>query len=52
MVGIEVEIGITLNVMVRVGDIKTIEVIEIKITRTKVNQKKTDDKKKSEGNLN
>ena len=51
MVGIELEIGKTLNVMVGVGVIKTIEVMEIKITRTKINQK-TDDKKKSEGNLN
>jgi hypothetical protein len=30
MVGIEVEIGITLSVMVGVGVIKTIEVMEIK----------------------
>ena len=42
MVGIEVEIGTTLNVMVGVvGVIKTIEVMEIKITRTKTNQKQT-----------
>jgi hypothetical protein len=39
MVGTEVEIDITLNVMVGVGVIKTIEVIEIKIARTKTNQK-------------
>jgi hypothetical protein len=33
MVGIEVVIGITLNVMVGVGGIKTIEVMEIKIAQ-------------------
>jgi hypothetical protein len=37
MVGIEVEIGITLNAMVGVEVIKTIEVMEIKIARTKTN---------------
>jgi hypothetical protein len=31
MVGIEVEIGITLNAMIGVGVIKTVEVMEIKI---------------------
>ena len=45
MVGIEVEIGTTLNVMVGVGVIKTIEVMEIKITRTKTNQKQTTKRK-------
>jgi hypothetical protein len=38
MVGIEVEIGITLNAMIGVGVIKTIEVMEKKIARTKTNQ--------------
>ena len=45
MVGIEVEIGITLNVMVGVGAIKTIEVMEKKIARTKTNQKQTTKRK-------
>jgi hypothetical protein len=45
MVGIEVEIGIILNVMVGVGVIKTIEVMEIKIARTKTNQKQTTKRK-------
>ena len=45
MVGIEVEIGLTLNVMVGVGVIKTIEVMEIKIARTKTNQKQTTKRK-------
>ena len=45
MVGIEVEIGITLNVKVEVGVIKTIEVMEIKIARTKTNQKQTTKRK-------
>ena len=45
MVVIEVEIGITLNVMVGVWVIKTIEVMEIKITRTKTNQKQTTKRK-------
>jgi hypothetical protein len=33
MVGIEVEIGITLNAMIGVGVIKTVEVMEIKIAQ-------------------
>jgi hypothetical protein len=45
MVGIEVEIGITLNVMVGIGVIKTIEVMEIKIARTKTNKKQTTKRK-------
>jgi hypothetical protein len=45
MEGIEVEIGITLNVMVGVGVIKTIEVMEINIARTKTNQKQTTKRK-------
>jgi hypothetical protein len=45
MVGIEVEIGITLNVMVGVGAMKTIEVMEIKIARIKTNQKQTTKRK-------
>ena len=45
MVGIEMEIGITLNVMVGIGVIKTIEVMEIKIARTKTNQKQTTKRK-------
>ena len=45
MVGIEVEIGITLNAMIGVGVIKTIEVMEIKIARTKTNQKQTTKRK-------
>jgi hypothetical protein len=40
-----VEIGILLNVMVGVGVIKTIEVMEIKIARTKTNQKQTKKRK-------
>ena len=45
MVGIEVEIGITLNAMIGVGVIKTIEVMEIKIARTKTNQTQTTKRK-------
>jgi hypothetical protein len=43
MVGIEVEIGITLNVMIVVGVIKTI--MEMKIARTKTNLKQTTKRK-------
>ena len=45
MVVIEVEIGITLNVMVGVGVIKTKEVMEIKNARTKTNKKQTTKRK-------
>ena len=51
MVGIEVEIGITLNAMVGVGVIKTIECHGDKNSSNQ-DQPKTDEKKKSECNLN